>query len=262
MSSVERGFVPITEAQSERVRIDIDLPPFIDKGRIGVNLRNIHLLCQIGGIGHLRIVGVDDAETSSAVPTVLGFDSQGTAYAGKTGTKVNTPIQEGRSLQDMDRSASVHSMVWAHTLIAVNMEEVANRINRDKRWAEGMRSAEAWSHYLNRGVKEGLSQQSTRHLILNLSTRDKLFTGTFVALAIFESALDPNTLPFPYPIDAIIHYFTIASGFNSIPHFRFGKSDRNVRYSFFSGPELDRALLLKIMAKTKRVIKPIEPRSK
>ncbi|OGE02585.1 hypothetical protein A3G16_03605 [Candidatus Curtissbacteria bacterium RIFCSPLOWO2_12_FULL_41_16] len=262
MSSVERGFIPITEAQSERVRFQVGLPDFVDQDRIGVNLREIQRLCQIGGIHRLVVLGVEDLDTSKTVPQILGFNSQGSTYMGKAASKADVSPSESFSAPGWEGKS--HPQQWSDALIAVNMNQVRDRIGNDKRWSEGIRSPKAWSHYLNRGIKDGISKEGIAQL---LNLRNKVDLAIFAA---FVGAAATDAVPLPRWFDphipsvreAIQAYFTWSITWNVIERFMDGKrpflSDGNNRYTAFYGPEVDRAVLLKVLTKTRTLVKQIE----
>lgn len=265
MSNIEKGFIPITEAQSERVRFHVSLPEFVDDDKIGVNLRAINRLCQIGGIRRLVVIGAEDLDTSKAVPQILGFNSQGSAYMGKAATKTDEPTSKSISATGQEEWWS-HPQQWANTVIAINMNEVRERIAQEKDWNEGIRSTKAWSHFLNKGIKEGISREGSLQL---LSLRNKLSLGifaSFVALKSFEIGPIPMLNDYnphiPALKDLAITYFVWSNSWNTYDRFTRGKrpflSDNNTRYTLFYGPEVDRAILLNIVSRTRTLVKHIE----
>lgn len=260
MSSKERGFIPLTKAQSERVRFQVALPDFIDQDKIGVNLNQIHRLCQIGGISTLVVLGVEDQDISEATPQILGFNNQGSAYMGKASSSMVVPPSE--SISGSTRKDSPHIAQWAHSIIAVNMNEVRQRIENNKKWTDGIRSPKAWSYYLNRGIKDGISKEGTAQL---LGIR-----GGKVDLAVFSTLVVLNstgTAPFRYEPhvpslpEAAGTYFTFSFIWNLWDRLvtrHPSLNDRDSRYTLFVGPEVDRAILLNILTKTSTLVKQID----
>lgn len=261
--NIERGFVPISDAQSERVMIKIPFPEFVDDQRIGVNVREIHRLCQIGGIRKIAVIGIDDLDTSRSEPQILGFNEQGSAYMGKAVSKTEAPV----SLSDSGYTEGYyHTERWTNAVIAVDMNALKERVVHDKRWPEGVRSPSAWSHYLNKGIKDGISNEGTIQLLsLNPKVRLALFTAA-VGLDVsgigfpFFSTNHPH---FPEITETASHYFVSSSVWNIVDRVISGGSvkDSKARYTLFYGPEVDRAILLKILTKTRTLVKQIEPQS-
>lgn len=257
MSSIEKGFMPLRKAQSEQVRFQVSLPEFIDQGGIGVNLREIHRLCQIGGIRRLVVFGVEDVDTSKATPQILGFNSQGSAYMGKAGSNTIIPPTESYSAINPE-SFWRHTQSWRDAVIVVNMDEVSKRITSDEKWAEGIRDLKAWSHYLNKGIKDGISKEGVSHL---LKLPDKVSLAIFGVAVTTNTAglwrLEPQSTQF---LELLTNYFLMGAGWNTLDRV-FGRkpklSDQNTRYTLFWGPEVDRAILLKILTKTSTLVKQI-----
>lgn len=273
MSNIEKGFVPLPEAKTDQVRMQLELPSFVDKHKIGVNLRSIHKLCQIGGIHQLMIAGIDNDETSHATPTILGFNAQGNAFAGKTGEKTDAPLQRAQSVSDNDVShlELPAAMNWKHTLIIMNMNEVRAKISNDTRWSDGVRSTDAWSHYMNKGIKDGLKQEGTHHLLFDVNQRDKIYLGFIATLTLLNASGIDIAIPFsshlrtptvPGIIKASAYWNALYNVFARIFDTRFNLSDKAMRYSFFYGPQPDRALLLNILTRAKTLIKTIEESKK
>lgn len=261
--NAERGFVPIADAQSERLIIKIPFPEFVEDQKIGVNVREIHRLCQIGGIRKIAVIGIDDLDTSRSEPQILGINEQGSAYMGKAVSKTEPPV----SLSDSGYTEGYyHTERWTNAVIAVDMNALKERIVHDRRWPEGVRSPSAWSHYLNKGIKDGISNEGTLHL-LSLSPKVRLaFFTTAVGLDVsgiglpFISTHHPH---FPEVSETVLRYFVSSSLWNIVDRVFSGGTirDNKVRYTLFYGPEVDRAILLKILTKTRTLVKQIEPQS-
>lgn len=261
--NAERGFVPIADAQSERVFIKISFPEFVEDQKIGVNVREIHRLCQIGGIKRLGVIGIDDLDTSRAVPQVLGFNEQGSAYIGKAVSKQETPFSQSHT---GDSQGFYHTERWADALIAVNMTELKERIAHDKRWSEGVCSPAAWSYYLDKGIKDGISNEGALQL-LSLNPKARLAMFAFV-IAVDASMgpeniflFHPHLLKIPDPVSL---YFANSFAWNTLERLvgRVISNRNNSRFTLFYGPEVDRAVLLKILTKTRTLVKQIEPQSR
>lgn len=81
----------IDNLSTPKVRVDLPLPSHINQEEIGIHLGRVKTLCRLGGIAHLRVTGHTGDETLTAVPTMVGFNSQGGGYAGLLGTKIDVP---------------------------------------------------------------------------------------------------------------------------------------------------------------------------
>jgi hypothetical protein len=82
---IESGFVPLPKVEQEqpedKIKIILNLPPYVDQDRIGVNLTGISKLCRLGGIRQLVVIGKTDEETSHVIPEISGMNSDGSAIA-------------------------------------------------------------------------------------------------------------------------------------------------------------------------------------
>lgn len=76
MSRQERGFVPIDEANSERLRFNLDLPHYLDRTRIRANPGRTESMMKLGGISHLR-VDTFEADRVTSSPLIIGQSSEG-----------------------------------------------------------------------------------------------------------------------------------------------------------------------------------------
>lgn len=165
-----RGYVRIDEASTERVRFAVPLPEYVDRERIGVNIRKIEKLCRIGGIGHLRVTADYESDTSNFVPTIVGVSQKGEAVAAKTGVKRISPTQTSDFNTD---KASSPALTWTD---GSNIPEIVKRINDDKKYKEGARSIDAWSQKLDLSLRDGIAGIGIPYLTSELFSRNKGLT--------------------------------------------------------------------------------------
>lgn len=255
MSEFEPGFVPLDEAISERARFAVTLPEFVNTDNIGVNLRGLERLANMGGIAHVRVDTVE-GDVSQFVPIIVGVNKDGTAIAGKAGVKTSVPtytldLEHLGSLSGWTPKFLPHATDWINTRVTVNTNEVKNRIKDDSKWKNGVHSTEAWAYHLNKSVKEGVTDQGIKHLTLELS---KFSWGEaaiqYGLLGFFETQSTNPTwenLIFKYSILwSIMNFWSIR---------RAERNGENYRLSAFIGPQLDRALILKLMSTRTTLVK-------
>lgn len=261
-------FVSIEEACTSGVRVNIQMPEFVDAQRIGVNLLGIHRLCRMGGINHLRVNSVSGEGSTNSVPQIVGFNHNGEAYAGKATVKT-VPLFDSRT-SNQSRPGLPHSARWVAADINLNMDEIIGRIQREERWTKGARSPEAWVYYFNQALKQGISKVGTNFLIFGLSKFDQ---GLSVFHNIDASLMSADASPFsvllnnfhphvPSTYDVILSLLVRNLAMNIVNSAMFHESrhsDGN-RFSLIFGPQVDRALLLNIMAKIGTFVKEISPR--
>src|SRR6266567_8242160 len=104
MAERQPKFVPLPDVESETVRILDNLPEFVDREQIGVNVRGIERLCRVGGIRSLTLVGKWDGDTTTYTPTIVGVNKNGEGVAGKTGAARKADMFSSNS--EYDRLAS------------------------------------------------------------------------------------------------------------------------------------------------------------
>lgn len=251
MSEIKTDYVPLAELESPKLRFVAPLPSFVDPRSIGINLNRINLLCRLGGISHLRVEGQTSPETSSFVPTIVGFDTQGSAYAAKTGMKTSVPTYTVDSLPDRGRGLALLGSRWVNGVVQINVDETANRILSETRWRNDAKSSDAWSYYLNRILKGGIVDIGTKHLVLGASRKDYLleiipvfsiansffgFFGSGNPLAIYAM--------WYFAVNGLYGYFNI--------------NPEGWRQSLLlHGPQLDRALLLKLISLKSTLVRSI-----
>lgn len=249
MARLESGFIPLPDAQSEKIRINLDLPSFIDKHKIGLNLSATESMMQMGGVKHLRISTETEGETTSQEVNIVGFTNQGEAFAGKAKTTNIPTAQYDSDLNNDGRNMISHCSEWINVNTTFNIDELATRISQDKRWSEGIRSTDAWASYLNKDIKKSIAKEGTHHLVFGLTRSQLLY------MAIMD-------VPFPpyNNISHVIHSFLLGNTIgNVLGHVLAKLNAEDARYSLFFGPEVDRAAILNIMAKVKTLVKKIEP---
>lgn len=256
MSKIEENFIPLGGIMySPTVRFDLPLPEFVPQHQIGINYNKIHQLCRLGGIGHLRVTGKTDGDVTNFTPTIVGYDSQGNAYAGKKGTQVDIPLFEISNESDSDLSSvRPHAATWINATLNLNINEITERIKQEPRWERGVYSPKAWAYHLNHSLKESISTIGIRHLTLGLNRRNWFMSGLQHSLAaIFEmSSKNPSLEWFAFRMLVVNTVLT------SLYITQYGGGENGYRLSLFYGPQLDRALLLKLLTSRATLAKGFE----
>ena len=78
----ERGLVPINQVQTEKVRIHLPFPSWIEADLIGVDYKRLRRMMNIGGISHLHIVADTNGQVTRAVPIIVGYGPDGNLLGG------------------------------------------------------------------------------------------------------------------------------------------------------------------------------------
>lgn len=265
MAEAKTKFVPIDQIQSERLRVDLQLPPFIPVHQIGVNVGRVRFLCNIAGIDHLRVESVSQG-TSGFIPVIVGMDDQGSAVAGRVGlkTEVRTFSTETDRLGNEIIDAE-HPKRWTDAKVSLNTDEVARQIQANPEISAGLRSPEPWADVLNQSIKRCLIDEGTRHLILGLRASEWGATAFFWMYAGVMSSgvvLSPFSLRPHIPAfqEFLLQLMIGSAIWNGIDYtFSRSKPGHPYRLSLIKGPQLDRALILNTLGRLGRVAKVIDP---
>lgn len=248
-------YYPINKINNNRVRFNIPLPAYIRPDEIGVNVKGLLTLLRIGGISHLRVIGRTDEETSRSTPSILGYDSHGNAYAGKQVEKVDVP-EYLVSDEEADHGGGSyifrpHSATWKNMTLNININEMAEKIKDEEVWSRGVYSTEAWADHLDRNLRAGVTEVGVRHLALGFGKLDTFIAGfQYGVMSLYESQTKSPSL------QGLLTSFCIIALFNNVLDYRrYGNSENGFRWSVFYGPQLDRALILKVLSGRTNLVK-------
>lgn len=271
-----KGFIPLSTAEkgvSDRVQVDIPLPPFVDRDRIGVNIRRIEGFMNWGGIKTLSISGNLDQEKVQTETTVIGIDPSGEALAGKIGkTTMPQDYKYNRELAGDYNKGLPYAMKDIKANLGINVNQIANRIT-----GEGdSRSTTLWSPELDKVTRVGIAKIGVDHLIKKVDLRTLEDAALFDIGVPFLSFLHQ---PGRSDILAVIEQFkfnidnwqlagfslVFANGILNVSEFIRGQllskvlnyDAGNWRLSFVYGPQIDRAAILKLKSKAQTLVKDL-----
>lgn len=234
--SKENGFVPIDEASTDKIRFSVDLPPFLDRTRIRANPGRIESLMRIGGISHLRVETVEGDRVQES-PIVVGFDSQGNAYAGKVGAKTETKTQE----YEMDNSQGKRRVApTASVSVKLDVVQISQEIVN-----EGVGSPSAWAKKMDKRISEGVRNAGSRVLLIENLKYDTLGPAYQAFMVSGDMAMG---------VDPVLMAARFAS-FTAVLHLIGSVVGRDRRISAFMGSQVDRAALLQVRSRLQEVVK-------
>lgn len=253
MTNIEKGFIPLRrmeeEQPSDKFIVNLNLPPYVDKDRIGVDLERIHRLCRIGGISRILLIGNSGQETSHTVPQVIGFNSDGSALASKAVATVSAPVFDQKVVQNGNRT---DSRVVDITVNA-NIDEIGLRV-ADSR--EGLRSASEWAKQLDGGLKKTVRKVGTRNVIRNRPYLWPDFGAVYGSTATVIFSLGGNINELSLALN-IFNY-----GISRLHSKSISERNSDHRFSFIPGPQIDRAIWLNLVSASGKLIKDIYPDKK
>ncbi|MBI2034389.1 MAG: hypothetical protein HYT11_01515 [Candidatus Levybacteria bacterium] len=268
MTRAERGFTPLPEVESEKVRFAIKLPDYIDPNEVGVNVSGIETLCRIGAIKHLGVEGSYNQQARIANVAVMGTSNSGAAYMGGIASAESSLHKEFG--EEIDPAYVPYLGRWTSGKITIDMQGVANKLNENNRWERGVRSTTGWTHHLNKAVKEGIANIGTGHLVYGLTKTELAFCvimntwsllGQADADPIFKGIAGTYNPHVPSPYEAMYTVISTSVLMTLVYRyltFRDRLSEDGVHWSLVYGPQIGRALLLQATARTKRLVKPLQ----
>lgn len=274
--SKEQKFLPIDEIDNAKIRFDIPFPNKLDTEQIGINLKQILKLMRTGGIANLDVVGNWSQETSRFIPNIAGFNPQGNAYAAKSAVGEAVPLQKS-SFHDLSKyiyryDPKPQVMRWIEAEVDFNLNEINTRIDQSSNWQDQPLAPEAWSHFLDQGLKEEIKDMSWSHQIKRVPNGQPVSWRLFQAASILFSTYIGYSEAYKAENPAVGAYFGIiityllnnfvANTFMVARHMVTNPPDKNpndIRFSLFYGPEIDNALKVKLMSKFSTLAKAITP---
>jgi hypothetical protein len=263
-------YTPIEGLVTPTVRVNLPLPAYIDQSQIGIHLGRVRTLCRMGGISHLQITGHTDDETSTAIPVMVGFNSQGGGYAGKLGAKFDIPTYRSTRAPLEGFLGIPHSARWVDGVISSNINEITQRINQNEN--SQVRSSEAWASHLDRAVREGIRDIGSNHLMLGLNKRDYFATPIAYTISLADeigvlaahlvSGSELIKAPTMGDVTFSLLFMSVWMAMINFIQYHPGLFNRSreegSRLSLIFGPQLDRALVLQALSKRKNIIKALE----
>ena len=252
--TVENGFMPLSQIEQRepgRVFVALDLPEYVDKDRIGINLPRIEGFCNLSGIEMLTILGDKGGPTSKESPTVAGINPDGSAIAGKKVEKTIVPASVGIQTpiyhNDMGRRSTI-------VTLGVNVDELTQRATQTD---GGTRSTEVWSKNLDNAIKVPLRKVGTDNLINHWDTETKSFYFVLPAFLWIMNSIEFNGNP-EYYLSQLVSFSLAYRGAEYFKH----RKDPHFRPSLFVGPQIDRAAVLQVKSRRQKLVADLHPDKK
>lgn len=254
MSRVESDFIPLPrveqEQPSEYGEIRLNLPPFVDQDRIGVNVSRMDSLSRLSGFKRLTILGKTGEETSETMPNIVGLNPDGSAMASKSVAKLSVPTFDSMS----QTAYESRSQRRANVTIGINIDEIAEK---NRILGNDARSPKLYIKEVDKAVRTGIRTEGNHNLVgkhtlnwLDLLNDTLMNYNLFVAP--FSAAAER------WDVFSIQSFVVGLNGFIRIMRWKMP----NGRLSYFLGPELDRAAVLQVKARTQKIVSDLHPEKK
>lgn len=257
-------YTPLSEIESEtsRVSSSFDLPTWV-KGSIGVNVPRLVAMMDVSGIHSLNILS-DYRVHSDRQPMIQSIDSHGTATAVSDRSIAISPFFKSQSHSGKDR-AVIRNSVWTSVELILLLHELEKRIQQNQK---KLSVVESWVPHIDHALRSTVLKEGIQHLLLG-HTPEQLTVATIInaekivsASALGVVSLNENATPEVVAsmiafnsVSWIIPFFFYM--FEGIDRCGRNKDGAGYRVSLIPGYELDRALQLFLMAKTKSLVKAL-----
>ncbi|MFA5821250.1 MAG: hypothetical protein WC873_04115 [Candidatus Gracilibacteria bacterium] len=256
----ERELLPIgdgldvyegAEAESRRVRIDLQhLPEFLDANSLVVDIQRLFTLMRVAGIGFLNVVTTDDRSGDGSVPMVVGVDANGQAVGGHGKRVTDKP--------DFDVNETGETVIGGKNAkeigitVRLNFDDIVAMIGAKN---ERINSVEAWSKVMDDNLKHALKIAGLNHL-MDINKSDLIAFLLLFSLIYFQGM----------PIDIFSVSWTVfvsSPMFRLLEKFLLKKDKGKTRLSVcnISGIEIDRAIILFLMLRSRQLIHSVVPDS-
>jgi hypothetical protein len=177
--------------RSENLAWDLTLPEYVPSDRIAVNIGLLGRVAHLGGIQHVR-VGFFDGDRNNSQPDIVNVGEDGSATAGMRTVKTKSnAIRTG--INNGDVSSSYSEYWWADVNLDVNAVDLGDKVVAHNDQEGSMRDPKAWSHYLNKDLKKGLSTVTRNQLLDNVSGISKIIFGAAVLIIPFDASFSFST---------------------------------------------------------------------
>lgn len=153
------SFVPWNEVESDRLKIAIQIPDFVDTEKIGVNLAEIERLCDLAGIKEI-IIKPHKIDQDNPSPIVIGHTGGGEALGGFVNSSIKTNEMENQPipLEVKGLKPRIQSILQ----IGVDMEALKEFVVGSE---EGLRSVKVWADKFDSIMKDSLSSAGRENLL-------------------------------------------------------------------------------------------------
>jgi hypothetical protein len=263
----EGKYIPLPNVEADRLHVNLPLPGYIDAERIGINVPHMQRLCRLGGISHLAIHASSLFQRGTDAVMITGFTQKGEAYAAK-GKSAHKNIFDAKS-EHTDRTIEgqyyrFKNDRWIATELTIDTEQIANNIVTNKKIKEGVRSEKAWSREINAAIKQGIVNEGTKHLLLDIN-QGEMILSSVVNYFILANLIDADPIFFDFmatlpPTPENIGWAASTVVANKLIqrglYRQIGEEGR--RFSIMFGPEADRAGVLYVASKTQPLVKAIK----
>jgi len=149
-------FIPVSQLRESHWALE--LPEFVDEGRIGLHVGRLGVAANLAGFKQeVQIIGFT-GDTTGHDPMVVGSDSQGTAFMGAGAVK-NARLTENEFTRTNEPRYTMHDSPFLE--IGINTAEITQRLQYKN---ASLRDPAVWAPHLDQAVSEGLRHAAWKHM--------------------------------------------------------------------------------------------------
>jgi len=129
-------FIPASDLagyETERVRWDVELPPYAPAEGIGINIGRLGRLAHGGGFNHITVVNYA-GETTEVAPNVDNVNMQGSATASMRASIKKAPLADMQAAGNPSTLAQdYYEYYWPNGTLKLNLSEITNKLSSSKK---------------------------------------------------------------------------------------------------------------------------------
>lgn len=253
----KKEIIPLKDIDHYRVLLDGTLPFEMDK-KIGIDLKYLLLLMQIGGLSQLIVLFDRKTGSEQEQLGVASVSASGEAVASKQVVKKQKPYnyEIGYSSQINNKTSN-----WPIIVSSINIHDVQKKILESQ---SAITDAEAWAKECNQILSEVIVKAGMDNL-LKSSLLDQFFLGVVLAEILKNLIQDVSRVEsilviLLHVVTSIIIYasFSLLRLMFEAMDDRFESEGKGRRVSFSWGIELDRALMLLMVSKSGNLVQKLD----
>lgn len=265
MSEAKNRVVPINESRmfSSRINVQIPFPSWVESDEIGIDVDKTLSLMNMGGIRNLKVRANESEGSYTALVTGIEVNQDGSVSAQRVIAREKT-ISVDHTNNTVERKVPFQNSIWTDTNLRLGIVDMQRKLEDE---GKNLRRAKSWVPELNGSLGKGLRRAGTKHLMKDLDSERKrnavIMNAPSTIFLIFNTiALLTNEQYSPETYAALTSTF-LAFHFvmgnllpltRDMPDYKTGEGHR---ISLFPGYEFDRAALLQIASRTKKLVRQI-----
>lgn len=258
--------LPVEPAEDEFLVWRMDLGPYVDAERIGVDVTRTRRVLRAAGFGSLVVRDYfgEQSEFDTAGVNVSGMNADGSAMGTASTSARKAQTEKSGMHQQSGEELLAREFRWPTAVLSVNRTEAASQVSDAVR--AGKTREQAWAAQLNYSLRHGLRQAAFQKFKEDF-TYFKLGTAVSFAMFGWNASIFAEDLATSNGVYGATNWITncaLLSGV-SLMHNKSQTGDahlRRLRLSAFSyGIQPDRMALGGLLAMGQRLVRPAKPGS-